>query len=135
MEVLRGRPGRVHTHTRRWGRSRAIAAEPSEGGDEDSRAQQQQQQLEEEEDSTSAQTVSDSRIVRNGYVLLAVSVLFFVVSMYTLIASKLMPDTGHFVLDAIKHDRYYSFLVPLTLVATLVTVYLNWLSLKFFRHN
>ena len=28
-----------------------------------------------------------------------------------------------------------SLLVPLSIPATLVAVYLNWLSMKFFRHN
>jgi hypothetical protein len=32
-------------------------------------------------------------------------------------------------------DWYYTLLVPMGIPVNLVAVYLNWLSLKFFKHN
>jgi len=54
---------------------------------------------------------------------------------YALAISKLLPDTGFVLLDAIKHDRYYSYLLAATIPVTLIFIYFNWLSLKFFRHS
>jgi hypothetical protein len=71
-----------------------------------------------------------------------------------------MPDTGYFVgempssrlydgtnvilalhdlstiqiLDAIKDDEYYKYLIPLLVPAGLVAVIINWGGLHYFRH-
>jgi len=73
--------------------------------------------------------------VRNGYLLLFGTGGFFVFMMYLVVVSKYMPETGHPVLDFFRSDMYYSLLVPCTLISTVFAVYLNWLGLKFFRHN
>jgi len=70
-----------------------------------------------------------------GYLILAATFLFFVLSTYAAVVSKLMPDTGNALLDWIKHDSYYCFLVLAVIPVTFFIVYLNWLSFKFFRHN
>lgn len=46
-----------------------------------------------------------------------------------------MPASGNSVLDALRANTYYSLLFPLLLVTTFVAVYLNWVAMKFFRHN
>jgi hypothetical protein len=38
-------------------------------------------------------------------------------------------------LAAIQRDRYYQLLVPLTVPVTIVTIALNWFSMKLFKHN
>lgn len=70
-----------------------------------------------------------------GYCLLLIILLFFFFSMYALVISKILPDTGVFWLDNIKYDYYYCLLIPLTLPASVVFVFINWLGLKIFRHN
>lgn len=89
-----------------------------------------------------------------GYVLLICTFIFFVGAIYAMIVSKFMPLTGNkvsnlnsnfgfiklpfdifYILDWIKEDYYYCMLVPATVPVTVIAVYLNWLSLKFFRHN
>ena len=70
-----------------------------------------------------------------GYFLLAVLIIFCVGALYAIVLSKLMPDTGHWLLDAIKHDHYYCYLGPACIPATVIFIYFNWLSLKFFRLN
>mmetsp|Transcript_26044 Transcript_26044/g.65443 ORF Transcript_26044/g.65443 Transcript_26044/m.65443 type:complete len:98 (-) Transcript_26044:958-1251(-) len=70
-----------------------------------------------------------------GYVILVAVSIFFVLCMYMLVFSKLLPETGVELLDWIKHDRYYCYLAPATVPVTVGFIYFNWLSLKFFRHN
>jgi hypothetical protein len=44
-----------------------------------------------------------------GYILLVATFLLYLISMYAIVVSKLMPDTGNYYLDAIKHDWYNLF--------------------------
>jgi phosphatidylinositol N-acetylglucosaminyltransferase subunit Y len=67
-------------------------------------------------------------------ILVAVS-LFYMLSIYMLVVSKLLPATGIEPLDWIQQDQYYCYLVPATIPVTVGFIYFNWLSLKFFRHN
>ena len=49
-----------------------------------------------------------------------------------MVLSKLFPRTGIEILDAVREDRYYCFLIPLTIVPTMIAVYLNWVGMMFF---
>lgn len=85
-----------------------------------------------------ASTVDDddeSATAAYGWFLLAAVALSYVALLYSVVVSKLLPDTGHYVLDWVKHDTYYGLLLPCTAVITVLTVYLNWMGMKFFRHN
>ncbi|KAJ2802031.1 hypothetical protein H4R20_003438 [Coemansia guatemalensis] len=70
-----------------------------------------------------------------GYALLLLTSLVFVSSMYSLVVSKFMPYTGIAFLDAVKDDRYFCLLMPITGLSFTFAVFLNWLGMKFFRHN
>ncbi|EGC39147.1 hypothetical protein DICPUDRAFT_21913, partial [Dictyostelium purpureum] len=70
-----------------------------------------------------------------GWIIIICTLTFFIVTTYCLIFSKLLPDTGNRILDFIKYDWYYCLLIPALVPVTVATVYFNWLSLKFFRHN
>jgi phosphatidylinositol glycan anchor class Y biosynthesis protein len=48
--------------------------------------------------------------------------------------SKLLPQTGNPLLDFIKEDRYYCYLVPLTVVVYFAFTVGNWLYMKHYRH-
>ncbi|KAL1199123.1 hypothetical protein V5N11_014622 [Cardamine amara subsp. amara] len=61
----------------------------------------------------------------------AISLIGFV---FAAIISKLFPLSDNLIIQAIQNDRYYCFLVPLTLPALLVAVYFHWLSMKLFKH-
>jgi hypothetical protein len=55
---------------------------------------------------------------------------------FALVGAKLLPsDIENPLLIFLRNDFYYCTLLPMTLVVTFVAVYLNWLSMKFFRHN
>ncbi len=70
-----------------------------------------------------------------GWLLLIGTFLFFSCGIYATVISKFMPVVGHFVLDFLREDYFYSLLIPLLIPVAIVTIYLNWLGLKFFRHN
>ncbi|KAJ2688613.1 hypothetical protein IWW39_002085 [Coemansia spiralis] len=70
-----------------------------------------------------------------GYALLALTSVLFMFSMYSLVVSKYMPDTGIEFLDAIKRDRYYCLLMPITGLSFTFAVFWNWLGMKLFRHS
>ena len=66
---------------------------------------------------------------------MAVFAAFGAIFLYTAIISKLLPDTGYFVIDFIKHDYYFCYLIPLSIVPTYAVVYLNWLAMRHFEQN
>jgi hypothetical protein len=70
-----------------------------------------------------------------GYVLLISSIGFGLLLFYAIILSKLLPETGIYALDAIKHDEYFCFLIPLAVVPTYIVIYLNWVAMTHFIQN
>ena len=71
-----------------------------------------------------------------GYLLILIGAFIFVLSTYSMIIAKIfMPYTGNAILDWIKDDEHYIFLVPSMVVTVMIFAYWNWLSMKFFRHN
>mmetsp|Transcript_58808 Transcript_58808/g.67016 ORF Transcript_58808/g.67016 Transcript_58808/m.67016 type:complete len:112 (+) Transcript_58808:48-383(+) len=70
-----------------------------------------------------------------GYSLIVIAFLVFFVFMYACIFSKLLPETNHVLLDYIREDYYYTILLPTLIPTSVLWVYSNWVSLKFFRHN
>ncbi|KAJ1801587.1 hypothetical protein LPJ59_000152 [Coemansia sp. RSA 2399] len=70
-----------------------------------------------------------------GYALLALTAVVFVASMYALVVSKFMPYTGLAFVDAVKDDRYFCLLMPITGLSFVLVVFWNWIGMKFFRHN
>ena len=59
--------------------------------------------------------------------------LFFSVSRYAAFISKLLPPSGHALLDWVRADRFYCFLLPLGALPTYLILYLNWLSMRIFE--
>jgi hypothetical protein len=47
--------------------------------------------------------------------------------------SKLLPPSGHALLDAVRADRFYCLLLPLCALPTYLILYLNWLSMRLFE--
>ena len=71
-----------------------------------------------------------------GYCFIFLGAMVFITSTYSMVISKLfMPYTGNKLLDSIKDDEYYIFLIPSMLVTIILFAYWNWVSMKFFRHN
>jgi len=70
-----------------------------------------------------------------GFFLLGFGGLLFVAVFYALIVSPLIGLTGHVLLDFIMTDNYYCMLIPLIIPMTMFLGYVNWVSIKFFRHS
>lgn len=70
-----------------------------------------------------------------AYGILITSLFVGVLFIYSAFLSKLMPDTGIFVVDFMKRDYYFCYLLPLMLLPTYIVVYINWLAMKFFKNN
>lgn len=71
-----------------------------------------------------------------GIALILIGALLFIWMAYAYFISKyFMPYTGHKLLDWIKDDDYYCCLVPSTLVVFFLFTYINWISMKYFRHS
>jgi len=70
-----------------------------------------------------------------GALVIALACTIFVTLFYAMIGSKCLGSTGNYLLDFIKEDEYYCYLVPLLLPVTLITTYGNWVAMKFFRHS
>mmetsp|Transcript_25035 Transcript_25035/g.36953 ORF Transcript_25035/g.36953 Transcript_25035/m.36953 type:complete len:110 (+) Transcript_25035:18-347(+) len=54
---------------------------------------------------------------------------------YAAFISNVLPETGNPVIDFIRADQYYCYLVPLTVLPTFVIIYLNWLSMRVFEYS
>mmetsp|Transcript_13707 Transcript_13707/g.30223 ORF Transcript_13707/g.30223 Transcript_13707/m.30223 type:complete len:119 (-) Transcript_13707:1985-2341(-) len=70
-----------------------------------------------------------------GYLITAYFATLGVVFAYTAFVSKLLPDSGNFVVDFIKYDEYFCYLVPLSILPTYAIIYLNWLAMRHFEQN
>ncbi|CDW91647.1 UNKNOWN [Stylonychia lemnae] len=86
--------------------------------------------------------VNESKYMSNqtdgilGVIFIVAAGIIFSLSLYSFWISKFfMPYTGNKVLDWIKDDEYYCFLIPATLVNALIMTYFNWLAMKYFRQG
>eukprot|EP00922_Rhytidocystis_sp_ex-Travisia-forbesii_P060698 GHVS01089979.1.p1 GENE.GHVS01089979.1~~GHVS01089979.1.p1 ORF type:complete len:221 (-),score=33.56 GHVS01089979.1:98-760(-) len=69
------------------------------------------------------------------YCLMVGVVLYLFACLYMMAISKLLPRTGISFLDAIKDDWYYSIWLPFLFPTTVVFVYWNWVSMKYFSRS
>lgn len=69
-----------------------------------------------------------------GWTFSVFGVLFFVGFFYAAVVSKLLSPSDNPILSAIQEDRYYCFLIPLSLPVLVVIIYFHWLFMKLFKH-
>ncbi|GAV65053.1 hypothetical protein CFOL_v3_08568 [Cephalotus follicularis] len=69
-----------------------------------------------------------------GWSFTIAGIFSLIVFLFTAIISKLVPLSNNPVISAVQTDRYYCFLVPLTLPVLAVAAYFHWLSMKLFKH-
>jgi hypothetical protein len=79
--------------------------------------------------------VSTAKSKWTGYVLLLFSLSFGGAFLYASIISKALPDSGIYLIDAIKYDYYFCYLIPLAIIPTFLVIYLNWLTVSHFVQN
>ena len=72
----------------------------------------------------------------DGFILLVASLFLFVALSFWMAASKLLPPTGNSLIDWMRTDDYYCFLVPLSLVpVSLFANYLRWATYSLLSTN
>jgi len=69
-----------------------------------------------------------------GWALVLGSAMVWANVIFAVLIAKVIPETGVELLDAVKHDRYYCYLVPLLLPTLVIFRYWSWLSMQFFQH-
>ena len=79
--------------------------------------------------------IKPSRNIYTACNIVCFSTVFGLAYIYAAFLSKLLPDSGHWILDSIKHDYYYCYLVPLLLLPTYAVIWLNWIASQIFEHN
>ncbi len=71
-----------------------------------------------------------------GLFLIFSALLIFTFYFYYFFISKFFIGyTGNIILDWIKDDDYYCYLLPATFVSTVFFMYANWSAMKYFRHS
>ena len=70
-----------------------------------------------------------------AYNIIILSIATVTVYIYAAFISKLLPDSGVWILDMLKKDSYFCYLIPLLVLPTYIVVYLNWLCMQIFQHN
>jgi len=70
-----------------------------------------------------------------GYCLIGFSALLFIGVFYAMLIAPLIGSTGHIILDFIQSDSFYCCLLPLMIPVSMMFTYVNWVSMKFFRHS
>ncbi|XVF47331.1 hypothetical protein PTKIN_Ptkin03bG0100900 [Pterospermum kingtungense] len=83
----------------------------------------------------SKESSSSSRMTTYwGWFLVGIGFLVLPGFLFTAFISKLLLPSNYSLIAAIQNDRYYCYLVPLTLPVLVVAVYFHWLSMKLFKH-
>ena len=71
-----------------------------------------------------------------GYFLVLFSCLSYSVLITWMVLTKLLWRVeGNYVLQFVQEDHYYCLLIVMMIPTTVLFVYANWVSMKFFRHN
>lgn len=70
-----------------------------------------------------------------GFLCLLSGSVFFILTIFSLFVAKLMPATENVLLEFLRTDQYFCFLVPMLLPSILLGSYLNWFCMKIFRHS
>ncbi|KAK9673630.1 hypothetical protein RND81_12G179800 [Saponaria officinalis] len=76
-------------------------------------------------------TVSHSNC---GLIFLVFGIISFVGFLHAAVISKFLPPSNNPIISAVQFDRYYCFLLPLSLPVLVLAVYFHWLSMKLFKH-
>lgn len=76
-----------------------------------------------------------SAIETNSMLLILLSVLFGSFFIYAILVSKMTPESGIYILDLIKYDHYYCYILPLLIIPTYFMIYVYWLCYNLFENN
>ena len=69
-----------------------------------------------------------------GVLLISLAALCFTAGTYSLVVKFSLPGAPSSFSEAVASNDYYSILVPMTLPACIIFVFLNWVSVMFFKN-
>ena len=64
----------------------------------------------------------------DGVVIVIAAAFLFVVLVFWIAVSKMLPPTDSWLIEWMREDEYYCFLVPLSLLISLLANYIRWFS-------
>lgn len=70
-----------------------------------------------------------------GFGIVVFAMILFVVLAFWMFGAKMVPKTGHPIIDFMQEDYYYCAMLPLLYPIFFIFIYKNWVGLKAFRHN
>lgn len=70
-----------------------------------------------------------------GYLCLTIASTFFIFSIFSLFIAPFLEPTTHRILEFLRTDQLYCYLVPLSVPVASFFIYANWLSMKYFKHS
>jgi len=77
----------------------------------------------------------EDEMYRWGLALILGSCFAFVFGIWAMIISPFTTeDTGNPILDSIKYDSHYKYLILMLIPMGLYTIIINWMGFKIFRH-
>ncbi|KAH8928639.1 hypothetical protein BT69DRAFT_1212474 [Atractiella rhizophila] len=76
----------------------------------------------------------DNDMILYGVFLIFISCTFFILGVWSMAIAPFVPESGFPVLDWLRNDTHYKYLVPLLIPIGLYTVIVNWMGFKMFRH-
>ncbi|KAL2920145.1 hypothetical protein HK105_200211 [Polyrhizophydium stewartii] len=79
----------------------------------------------------------DGRLRVYGWLLLAATAAYFAFNLFTLVLRHwLIPaNSGSRLLEWIRNDKYYCYLIPVFGPVFVFFIFFNWLGMKYFRQN
>jgi hypothetical protein len=102
-----------------------------EGAKKRIHAQQELQLIEEHE----VHAPQDNITLIIGYCCLLGGATLFILTVYSMFFAKRLDDSEYILIKFMRQDEFYCYLVPLIIPIASIYVYLNWISMKFFRHT
>ncbi|KAF9532908.1 hypothetical protein CPB83DRAFT_758706 [Crepidotus variabilis] len=70
-----------------------------------------------------------------GHLLVALTVVFFLVGSYAVLFSAFLPLSGFKILDALATDNHYKYFVLLFIPTTSYFVIANWVGWQYYRNS
>ncbi|TFK76509.1 hypothetical protein BDN72DRAFT_831083 [Pluteus cervinus] len=70
-----------------------------------------------------------------GHLLVASSLLFFLVATYAVLLSPFLPLTGIHILDALAQDAHYKYFALFIIPTTSWFVIANWVGWQYFSNS
>jgi phosphatidylinositol glycan anchor class Y biosynthesis protein len=72
---------------------------------------------------------------RYGIFIGVLTVCFFCYNLWALVICRMIPKTNIWIIEWYRNDHYYCYLIPVLGPAYFYFQLVNWLGMKYFKHN